>query len=90
MMKKGKVVKTECIEARLKKDFKVSVHVDVKGLDCFSDSPEISLTLNASGVAIVHSCEEVFIRTSNIEKIENYTDKNSKETYTRIFFKKMQ
>lgn len=88
MMKNGKIVKTECVEARMKKDFKTSVHVDVKGLDCFEDYQEISTTLNASGVVIVHSCEEVFVSSENIERIETYTDDISKREYTRIIFKK--
>jgi hypothetical protein len=90
MVTKGKVIKTECIEARIKKDFKISVHVESKGLDCFEGSPDIREILNADGMIVVHSCSEVFIRTSNIEKIEIYTDDLTKEKYTRIIFQKVE
>jgi hypothetical protein len=90
MVTKGKTVKAECIEARIKKDFKVSVHVESKGLDCFDESPQIRVTLNAGGQIIVHSCEEIFVSDENIDRIEPYTDDLSKRKYTRIFFKKVE
>lgn len=90
MVTNGKIVKTECIEARIKKDFKISVSVTSKGKDCFDNAPEIRTTCNANGTLIVHSCDEIFVSDENIDRIESYTDDISKRKYTRIFFKKVE
>lgn len=77
------------VEMNSKKNMPSNVSIESKGVGIWNGKPDVSLTLTASGVVIVHECRELFLKANQLGEIEHYTTVDGTE-YVSIKIKKVE